>query len=113
MPSVPWYTKYQMLQAPPIARSEEAEERLLELSVLAENQPSHTESYWPQVGALSKTDALRLSLKFKVGDQYKLLKEVGAGSYGEVAMAVHIPTGKHVAIKRINYLFEDETDCKR
>ena len=54
-----------------------------------------------------------MKLKFKVGEEYQLLKEIGSGSYGEVAMAVHTPTGKHVAIKRVNYLFEDETDAKR
>ena len=82
--------------------------------IVAESEHTHSESYWPTVDALSKADALRLKLKFKVSDEeYKLLKEVGSGSYGDVAMAIHIPTGKHVAIKRVNYLFEDVTDAKR
>ena len=30
-----------------------------------------------------------------------------------MASAVHLPTGKKVAIKRMEGIFEDETDCKR
>jgi len=30
-----------------------------------------------------------------------------------VALAMHIPTGKRVAIKMMDDLFDNETDCKR
>lgn len=38
---------------------------------------------------------------------------MGQGSYGQVASAVHKPTGKKVAIKKMDGVFEDEVDCKR
>ena len=38
---------------------------------------------------------------------------MGKGSYGAVASATHVPTGKRVAIKKMEGVFEDETDCKR
>ena len=37
---------------------------------------------------------------------------LGKGSYGAVCSAIHIPTGKKVAIKKMEGVFEDETDCK-
>jgi len=37
---------------------------------------------------------------------------LGKGSYGAVASATHIPSGKKVAIKKMEGVFEDETDCK-
>ena len=52
-------------------------------------------------------------LGWEVGNDYKLLKMLGQGAYGAVASAIHIPTGKNVAIKRMEGLFEDETDSKR
>ena len=50
---------------------------------------------------------------WEVGSDYKLVKMLGQGAYGAVASAVHLPTGKKVAIKRMEGLFEDETDSKR
>jgi mitogen-activated protein kinase 1/3 len=38
---------------------------------------------------------------------------LGTGSYGAVALAIHKPTGRKVAIKKMDGVFEDETDCKR
>jgi len=38
---------------------------------------------------------------------------LGQGSYGAVCSAVHKPTGKKVAIKKMDGVFEDEVDCKR
>ena len=38
---------------------------------------------------------------------------VGIGSYGSVCRAIHKPTGRKVAIKRMQNIFEDEVDCKR
>lgn len=48
-----------------------------------------------------------------VGSEYKLVKMLGEGAYGAVASAIHMPTNKKVAIKRMEGLFEDETDTKR
>lgn len=50
---------------------------------------------------------------WEVGKDYECLKILGSGSYGEVAAAIHKPTGTKVAIKRMNGIFEDEIDCKR
>ena len=38
---------------------------------------------------------------------------LGTGSYGKVALALKKSTGQKVAIKRMDNIFEDETDCKR
>lgn len=35
------------------------------------------------------------------------------GSYGSVAESIHIPSGRKVAIKRMDDLFGDEEDCKK
>ena len=48
-----------------------------------------------------------------VGADYQCIKVLGAGSYGQVASAIHVPTGKKVAIKKMEGVFEDEVDCKR
>lgn len=50
---------------------------------------------------------------WEVGKEYECVKLLGQGSYGAVASAVHKPTGKKVAIKRMAGVFEDEVDCKR
>lgn len=41
------------------------------------------------------------------------MKLLGQGSYGAVCSAIHKPSGKKVAIKRMDGVFEDEIDCKR
>jgi mitogen-activated protein kinase 1/3 len=38
---------------------------------------------------------------------------LGTGSYGKVALATKKSTGQKVAIKRMENIFDDETDCKR
>lgn len=38
---------------------------------------------------------------------------MGQGSYGQVAQAIQLSTGKRVAIKKMDNIFDDETDCKR
>lgn len=50
---------------------------------------------------------------WEVGKEYECVKLLGQGSYGAVASAIHKPTGKKVAIKRMQGVFEDEVDCKR
>lgn len=50
---------------------------------------------------------------WQVGENYELVKLLGTGSYGQVASAVHKPTGKKVAIKKMDNVFDDEVDCKR
>jgi len=41
------------------------------------------------------------------------VKILGQGSYGAVCSAIHKPTQKKVAIKKMDGVFEDEVDCKR
>jgi mitogen-activated protein kinase 1/3 len=41
------------------------------------------------------------------------VKLLGQGSYGAVCSAIHKPTQKKVAIKKMDGVFEDEVDCKR
>ena len=48
-----------------------------------------------------------------VGEDYECVKLLGQGSYGAVCSAIHKPSGKKVAIKKMDGVFEDEIDCKR
>lgn len=50
---------------------------------------------------------------WEIGENYECIKILGKGSYGSVASAVHKPTGKKVAIKKMDGVFEDDVDCKR
>lgn len=50
---------------------------------------------------------------WEVGVDYTCEKLLGTGSYGKVALAVKVSTGQKVAIKRMENIFDDETDCKR
>ena len=50
---------------------------------------------------------------WEVGEEYECVKLLGQGSYGAVCSAIHKPTGKKVAIKKMDGVFEDEVDCKR
>lgn len=50
---------------------------------------------------------------WEVGASYDIVKQVGSGSYGYVVEAIQKSTGKKVAIKRFNNIFEDLVDCKR
>ncbi len=48
-----------------------------------------------------------------MGTDYSCEKLLGTGSYGKVALATKKSTGQKVAIKRMENIFDDETDCKR
>lgn len=50
---------------------------------------------------------------WEVGPDYTIEKMLGTGSYGKVALATKKSKGIKVAIKRMDNIFEDETDCKR
>ena len=50
---------------------------------------------------------------WEVGHDYSVEKMLGTGSYGKVALATKKSNGQKVAIKRMDNIFEDETDCKR
>ncbi|KAH9257783.1 hypothetical protein BASA81_003801 [Batrachochytrium salamandrivorans] len=45
--------------------------------------------------------------------QYRLVRILGSGSYGDVAESVDLETGQTVAIKRIHNVFDQPTDTKR
>lgn len=50
---------------------------------------------------------------WEVGRNYECVKLLGKGSYGAVCSAIHKPSGKKVAIKKMMGVFEDDVDCKR
>jgi mitogen-activated protein kinase 1/3 len=50
---------------------------------------------------------------WEVGTDYELIKLLGKGSYGSVVEAIQLSTGKKVAIKKMDSVFDDLTDCKR
>jgi mitogen-activated protein kinase 1/3 len=61
-----------------------------------------------------KLSALPKSFQdWEVGDKYEIIKQVGSGSYGYVVEAIQKGSGKKVAIKRLNKIFDDVVDCKR
>lgn len=53
------------------------------------------------------------SREWNVGNDFEIKKQIGTGSYGKVCEAIHKPTGKTVAIKKMLNLFEDQIDTKR
>jgi mitogen-activated protein kinase 1/3 len=59
------------------------------------------------------TTPLKSFQDWEVGANYEILKQIGSGSYGAVVEAIHKPTGKKVAIKRLARIFDDAIDCKR
>lgn len=60
----------------------------------------------------NRGEAYRLEMKFNVGPGYELIKEIGAGSFGEVVLARHVETQRLVAIKKIDKLFNIVLDAK-
>jgi serine/threonine protein kinase len=47
---------------------------------------------------------------WQVGTNYECQKFIGTGSYGKMALAIQKSTERKVAIKRMENIFEDETD---
>ncbi|OMJ75268.1 hypothetical protein SteCoe_25626 [Stentor coeruleus] len=52
-------------------------------------------------------------IDWNVGPSYEIIKQLGAGSYGMVCEARHVPSGERVAIKHVTKIFDDIVDCKR
>jgi mitogen-activated protein kinase 1/3 len=50
---------------------------------------------------MSSRKAAKPLPKFEIGDDYQILHAIGEGAYGTVAAALHKPTGRQVAIKKI------------
>jgi mitogen-activated protein kinase 1/3 len=50
---------------------------------------------------------------WEVGEEYKIIRLIGSGSYGSVVEATHIATNTRVAIKRMEDIFADNEDCKK
>lgn len=53
------------------------------------------------------------TIDWNVGPNYEIIKQLGAGSYGMVCEARHLPTGERVAIKHVAKIFDDIIDSKR
>ena len=77
--------------------------------------PSTTASSNPTVSKRGRRGNLGLNQfsDWQVGEDYVCERLLGTGSYGKVALATRRSTGQKVAIKRMENIFEDETDCKR
>lgn len=63
-------------------------------------------------GAASQPPPAPRKVRFNVGTQYQVLDVVGEGAYGIVCSAVHRPSGRKVAIKKIAP-FEHSMFCLR
>lgn len=59
-----------------------------------------------------KTNSTRFD-SWLPGDRYQLNRVLGKGSYGEVGEATDSKTGRKVAIKRMQSIFDEITDAKR
>lgn len=59
----------------------------------------------PAVTKETEPTLYELQRDFPLGPDYDPLKQVGKGSYGTVVLANHLPTGKKVAIKKLEEIF--------
>ena len=50
---------------------------------------------------MNVTQLYSLDMKFRVGQDYSLLREIGKGAFGEVVLAQHKRSKAIVAIKKI------------
>lgn len=48
-----------------------------------------------------------------ISPEYQCIKPIGKGGYGQVVEAIHLPTGKHVAIKRMDEVFCNRSHARR
>ncbi len=48
-----------------------------------------------------------------IGPEYKIIRKIGSGAYSSVWDAIHVESGKKVAIKKETDVFDDLIDCKR
>lgn len=58
------------------------------------------------------TLSVLFSIRCSLGDDYKLLHSLGEGAYGTVVAALHKPSGRQVAIKKV-LPFEHTLFCLR
>jgi len=58
-------------------------------------------------------DRNKLASLFPLGPDFVIKKLLGRGSYGIVVLAEHVPSGKKVAIKKLQEIFECAADAKR
>ena len=56
---------------------------------------------------------LDLQRVFKLGEDFNIIRKIGAGSYGTVCKAIYKPTEKTMAIKKIENPFDNVGSCKR
>lgn len=56
--------------------------------------------------------ATELDILFPVRPEYIAIEKIGSGSFGEVARAEHMASGKTVAIKRIPRIFDSFAHAK-
>lgn len=64
-------------------------------------QPAKDNSKSKHAHAASQSQPAPRKVRFNVGTQYQVLDVVGEGAYGIVCSAMHRPTGRKVAIKKI------------
>ncbi|CAO3678614.1 unnamed protein product [Rhizopus stolonifer] len=50
---------------------------------------------------------------FTINKQYKIIRKVGAGSYGSVCSALNVNTNEVVAIKKCRHIFDKKLITKR
>ncbi|CAE6395957.1 unnamed protein product [Rhizoctonia solani] len=65
------------------------------------DQPAKDASKSKHTHAASQSQSTPRKVRFNVGTQYQVLDVVGEGAYGIVCSALHRPTGRKVAIKKI------------
>ncbi len=63
--------------------------------------------------ALQKTQFVAKGTQFRVDPRYSLKRALGTGAYGVVCSASDKQRGGQVAIKKVQAVFDDQTDAKR
>ena len=51
--------------------------------------------------------------EWEVGPDYEVLQIIGNGAFGSVCIGRHVASGLPVAIKKVEYVFVDVSDCRR